>query len=90
MKVIEEVRVNPINSGCSGCDLFLNGTEFPCGIHSVAIDAKPGCFPMMTLKIPFKTLQYDGPQLEELQKENAQLKQMVEDLNRKIAILLDT
>ena len=90
MKVIEEVMITPINSGCSGCDLFLNGTEYPCGIHSVAIDIGPDRLPTITLKIPFKVLHYDDPQIEELQEENAQLKRMVEDLNRRIAILMDT
>ena len=88
--MIDEIFVEHVSSDGSGCDLVLNGTTIQNGVRSVSIDITPHYMPILTLRIPFLSLTNIGPDMEALQKENEQLKQMIDDLNRRIAILLDT
>lgn len=100
--MVQDVVIEPIGNG-PYVSITADGAKLGHMSSEAHIKFEAGAFPVLTLKVPFVRCHFSGKcmvRLEEtgkdftvfqgLAEENEQLKQIIEDQNRKIAILLDT
>lgn len=100
--MVQDVVIEPVGDGPQ-ISITADGAELGHMSSRAYIEFEPGALPLLTLKIPFIRCKYTGkcmvrfensendyPIFEALEESNEKLREMVDDLNRKIAILLDT
>lgn len=100
--MVQDVVIEPVGDGPQ-ISITADGAELGHMSSQAYIEFEAGALPVLTLKIPFMRCKYTGkcmvrfensendyPIFEALEESNEKLREMVDDLNRKMAILLDT
>lgn len=100
--MVQDVVIEPVGDGPQ-ISITADGAELGHMSSQAYIEFEAGALPVLTLKIPFIRCKYTGKCMvrfensendytifEALEESNEKLIEMVDDLNRKIAILLDT
>ena len=100
--MVQDVVIEPVGGG-PHVSITADGAELGHMANGARIELEAGAFPLLILKIPFMRCKYNGKCVvhlegdgadttivDALRAENKVLKQIIEDQNRKIAILLDT
>lgn len=100
--MVQDVVIEPVSDG-PYVSITADGAELGHMSSQAYIEFEAGALPVLTLKIPFMRCKYTGKCMvrfensendytifEALEVSNEKLREMVDDLNRKIAILLDT
>lgn len=100
--MVQDVVIEPVGDG-PYVSITADGAELGHMSSQAYIEFEAGACPLLTLKIPFIRCKYTGKCMvrfensendytifEALEESNEKVREMVDDLNRKIAILLDT
>ena len=99
--MVNDVVIEPIGDG-PYVRVFADGYNVSSIAQKAALVFRAGCVPTLTVEVPFIRCRYNGKcavhfegdgndsPVEMLLEENEQLRKTVDDLNRRIAILLDT
>ena len=99
--MVQNVVIEPIGN-TPFVRINIDGMDISSKTNEAKIVFKPGALPVLTISVPFVQCKYSGKCIVEfdtdgsdmlvdtLIAENKNLKQIIDDQNRKIAILLDT
>lgn len=99
--MVNDVVIEPIGDG-PYVSVFVDGYNISPITEKASIVFQAGCAPTLTIKVPFIRCRYNGKcivhcesdgndsPVEMLLEENEQLRKTVDDLNKRIEILLDT
>ena len=99
--MLKDIVIEPVGDGPQ-VRAFADGYNVSSIAQKASLVFQAGCVPTLTLEVPFIRCRYNGKcavhfendvndsPIEILLEENEQLRKMVDDLNRRIAILLDT
>ena len=100
--MVQDVVIEPVGDGPQ-ISITADGAELGHMSSQAYIEFEAGALPLLTLKIPFIRCKYTGKCMVRfensendytifgaLEESNEKLREMVDDLNRKITILLDT
>lgn len=99
--MVKDIVIEPIGDG-PYVRVFVDGYNIIPITRKASIVFQDGCVPTLTMEVPFIRCRYNGKcavhfdgdgndsPVEMLLEENEQLRKMIDDLNRRIAILLGT
>ena len=99
--LVQNVVIEPIGN-TPFVRINIDGADISSKTNEAKIVFEPGALPVLTLSVPFVQCKYSGKCIVEFETdesymlvdtliaENKNMKQIIDDLNRKIAILLDT
>lgn len=99
--MVQDIVIEPVGDG-PYVRIFVDGDNIAHLTRKATFVFEAGKFPTMTIEVPFMRCIYKGkgavhfenetgdPATDVLVEENKHLREMIDDLNRRISILLDT